>query len=101
MDEGVGRAILGQRALRFDSSLCSLYVLSSRGLNCRRERGRVAAREFGGGNRRPADQLLEGVGHTVVAVAAMQLAHGDQVCDQMRRQLSLVERKTKANAGPA
>ena len=51
----------------------------------------MAAREFGGGNRRSADQLLEGVGHTVVAAVAMQLAHGDQVCDEMRRQLSLVK----------
>ena len=51
----------------------------------------VAACEFGGGNRRMADQLLEGVGHAVVAVVAMQLPHGDQVCDQMRRQLSLAE----------
>ena len=53
--------------------------------SARPERGRVAACEFGGGNRGTTDQLLERVGHAVVAVVAMQLAHGDQVCDQMRR----------------
>ena len=56
-----------------------------RGGSARPERGRVAACEFGGGNRGTTDQLLEGVGHAVVAVVTMQLAHGDQVCDQMRR----------------
>jgi len=55
------------------------------------ERGRVAACEFDGGDRRTSDQLLEGVGHAVIAIVAMQLAHGDEVCDQMRRQVSLVE----------
>src|ERR1700730_3021433 len=68
-----------------------LSLFLKTGGSARRERGRVAACEFGGGNRRTADQLLEGVGHAVVAVVAMQLGHGDQVCDQMRRQLSLLE----------
>ena len=49
----------------------------------------MAACEFGGGNRRTADQLLEGLGHAVVAVVAMQLCHRDQVCDQMRRQFRI------------
>src|ERR1700756_2806181 len=35
----------------------------------------MASSELGGENRRAADQLLEGVGHAVVAVVAMQLSH--------------------------
>src|SRR5262249_51242386 len=61
------------------------------GLGLRRESGCVAASEFGGGNRRSADQLLERVGHAVVAVVAIQLAHGDHVSNQMLRQTSLPE----------
>src|ERR1700756_2904292 len=60
-------------------------------LGLRRESGCVAAGEFCGGNWCTADQLLEGVGHAVVTVLAMQLAHGDQVCDQMVRQPSIPE----------
>src|SRR2546426_2890206 len=68
-----------------DSRTCSVRdsrafrLRSNRGGSARPERGRVAACEFGGGNRGTTDQLLEGVGHAVVAVVAMQLAHGDQV----------------------
>ena len=50
----------------------SVFLLLSRlMLGLRRESGCVAAGEFGGGNRRPADQLLEGVGHAIVAIVAI------------------------------
>ena len=61
------------------------------GLGLRHESSCVAAGEFGGGNRRSADQLLEGIGHAVVAIVAIQLTHSDHVCDQMLRQVSLPE----------
>src|SRR5262245_23319291 len=71
----------------------SIRALCSRmsGLCLRSENGCVAAHEFGSGNRCTADQLLEGIGHAVVPVVAIQLAHCDQVCDQMLRQSSLSE----------
>ena len=59
------------------------------GFGLRRESGCMAADEFGNGNRCTADQLLERVSHAVVTAIAMQLAHGDQVGDQMVRQPSI------------
>src|SRR5262249_6174146 len=47
------------------------------GLGLRRESRRVVAHEIRSGNRCTADQLPEGIGHAVVAVVAIQLAHGD------------------------
>src|SRR5262249_9797379 len=67
----------------------SLSANPRSGPGLRRENGCVTAHEFGGGNRCTADQLLERIGHAVVPVVPIQLAHGDQVCDQMLRQSSL------------
>ena len=81
LDERDSAALAPHTRLKFPTDTLPAH----RGGSARPERGRVAACEFGGGNRGTTDQLLEGVGHAVVAVVAMQLAHGDQVCDQMRR----------------
>ena len=43
----------------------------------------MPANEVSGGNRGSADELLEAVGHAVVAVVSMQCSHDNQVGDEM------------------